>query len=136
MNDIIAEEVVRGSSYVADEAPHKLFPIIINSDGETFSITNSGTAPSLCSLTVVPQNDIMLLTIKGLTDEPITFEKLKKGQMLTINGLEGSVLVNGEDAADSFHGWEMPKLQPGVNQVSINNANILSLSVEYSPNYI
>jgi phage-related protein len=56
--------------------------------------------------------------------------------MLTINGLEGSVLVNGEDAADSFHGWEMPKLQPGVNQVSINNANILSLSVEYSPNYI
>jgi len=45
-------------------------PIVFSSDN-SFSIINNGTAAAPCRLTVIPQNDVMLMTIIGLSDEPI-----------------------------------------------------------------
>lgn len=118
---------------INDEAQY--FPIIFESDG-TLSITNSGTAVAAARLTIVPKNDIMLLTIEGMSEEPITMEKIKAGQLLIIDGINRDITLDGENNFENYHGWEFPKLQPGVNRIKITNADRMALSIEYQPRYI
>ena len=133
MADIIAEEVVNSTTYIENESIY--FPIIIESDG-SISITNSGTAAAACRITIIPKNDIMLLTIEGLSEEPIQVDRIQHGQLLIIDGINREVTLDGENAFEKYQGWEFPKLQPGLNKVKITNADTLALSIEYRPRYI
>lgn len=133
MADIIAEEVVNSTTQIENESIY--FPIIIESDG-SISITNSGTAAAACRITIIPKNDIMLLTIEGLSEEPIQVDRIQHGQLLIIDGINREVTLDGENAFEKYQGWEFPKLQPGLNKVKITNADTLALSIEYRPRYI
>jgi len=81
----------------------KYLPIIINSDGSSFSVTNNGTAAAPCRVTIIPKNDLMLLTIEGLSEEPITMEKIQKNQILIIDGIDRAVTIDGENAFESYN---------------------------------
>ena len=132
---IIEEEALptQSSDIAADK---KYYPISIESDGETFKIENNGTAAAPCRVTIIPKNDIMLLTIEGLSEEKIEVEKIKSGQRLVIDGIDKTITLNGDEAFDIYKAWEFPKLQPGTNTVKITNADVMTLSVEYQPRYI
>ena len=132
---IIEEEALptQSSDIAADK---KYYPISIESDGETFKIENNGTAAAPCCVTIIPKNDIMLLTIEGLSEEKIKVEKIKSGQMLVIDGIDKTITLDGNEAFDLYDAWEFPKLQPGTNTVKITNADVMTLSVEYQPRYI
>lgn len=112
------------------------YPIEFDDTGSVFTITNSGTAPSPCVITVIPKVDFLKLVIEGLTQEPITYTGLKTNQVLVIDGENRTITVNGEDAFINYDGWEFPKVQPGKNQVIINQGTQASISIEYSANYI
>lgn len=114
----------------------KYLPIIINSDGSSFSVTNNGTAAAPCRVTIIPKNDLMLLTIEGLSEEPITMEKIQKNQILIIDGIDRAVTIDGENAFENYNAWELPKLQPGVNNIKISNADLMTISIEYQARYI
>lgn len=133
MAEIIAQEAVNSAINVEDGSSY--FPIIIESDG-SISITNSGTAAAACRITIVPKNDIMLLTIEGLSEEPIQVDRIQHGQLLIIDGMNREVTLDGENAFEKYQGWEFPKLQPGLNTVKITNADTMALSIEYHPRYI
>lgn len=62
------------------------FPIAFDNDG-SFTITNNGTAAAPCRLTVVPPDDVMLMEILGLSDEPIIVTKVKRNTILVIDGI-------------------------------------------------
>ena len=132
---IIEEEALptQSSDIAADK---KYYPISIESDGATFQIKNNGTAAAPCRVTIIPKNDIMLLTIEGLSEEKIKVEKIKSGQMLVIDGIDKTITLDGNEAFDLYDAWEFPKLQPGTNTVKITNADVMTLSVEYQPRYI
>ena len=117
-------------------ADKKYYPISIESDGETFKIENNGTAAAPCRVTIIPKNDIMLLTIEGLSEEKIKVEKIKSGQALVIDGIDKTITLDGNEAFDLYDAWEFPKLQPGTNTVKITNADVMTLSIEYQPRYI
>ena len=119
-----------------DEDNKRYLPIIIGSDGSSFSITNNGTAAAPCRLTIIPKNDLMLITIGGLAQEPITVERVQKNQILIIDGIDRAVTIDGQNAFENFNGWELPKLQPGVNNISISNADLMTISIEYQLRYI
>ena len=112
------------------------YPIEFDASGNVFSITNNGTAPAPCIITIIPKVDFLKLVIEGLTETPITFTGLKTNEALVIDGEERSITVDGIDAFANYDGWEFPKLQPGINKVRIENGTSASISIEYSANYI
>lgn len=135
MTEIIAQEVVQTTSSFLNEEV-KYLPIIIGADGTSFSIINNGTAAAPCRITIIPKNDIMLLTIEGLSEEPIQVEKVMKGKILVIDGIDRKVTLDDENAFEIFTAWEFPKLQPGENNIKITNADLMTLNIEYQPRYI
>ena len=112
------------------------YPIEFDSTGNVFNIYNNGTAPSPCVITIIPKVDFLKLVIRGLTETPITFTGLKTNQVLVIDGEAHLVQVDGEDAFARYDAWEFPKLQPGANQIIIENGTSATISIEYSANYI
>ena len=112
------------------------YPIEFDATGSVFNIFNNGTAPAPCVVTIIPKVDFLKLVIKGLTETPITFTGLKTNQTLVIDAEERSVTVDGKDAFANYDAWEFPKLQPGANQITIENGTSATISVEYSANYI
>lgn len=112
------------------------YPIEFDEAGSVFTITNSGTAPSPCVITIIPKVDFLKITIQGLTQEPIIYSGLKTNQTLVIDGEERTVTVDGEDAFVNYNAWEFPKVQPGINQVIIEQGIQASISIEYNANYI
>ena len=113
------------------------YPIIISqADGSSFTITNSGTAPAPCVLTIIPNYDFMEITITGLSNEPLKVNKIKMNEILVIDGENKTITINNNDAYDHFNGWEFPRLLPGENVVSISNANNATISVEFNARYL
>lgn len=112
------------------------YPIEFDSVGAGFKIYNNGTAPSPCVITFIPKFDFLKLTIVGLTEEPILFTGLKANQILVIDGETKSVTVDGENAFEKYDAWEFPKLQPGMNQITIENGASAAISIEYNARYI
>lgn len=112
------------------------YPIEFDQAGSHFSITNNGTAPSPCVITIIPKVDFLKLVIEGLTEIPITFTGLKMNQVLIIDGENRSITVDGADAFINYDAWEFPRLQPGVNQITIENGIQASIAIEYSACYI
>ena len=112
------------------------YPIEFDASGTIFNIFNNGTAPAPCVVTIIPKVDFLKLVIEGLTEVPITFTGLKTNQTLVIDAEERTVTVDGKDAFANYDAWEFPKLQPGANQITIENGTSATISIEYSANYI
>lgn len=110
-------------------------PIQFDTEGG-FSITNAGTAPAPCKITIIPRIDIIRLEIVGLSADPITIDNIYSGDVLVIDGEEGKATVNEVSIFHKYNAWELPKLQPGVNYISITNSDACSISIEYDPRYI
>lgn len=110
-------------------------PIVFSSDN-SFSIVNNGTAAAPCRLTIIPQNDAMILTIAGLSSQPIKVNRVMGGQILVIDGIEKTVTIDDQNAFDQFDAWEFPKLQVGTNIITITEAANATISIEYQPRYI
>ena len=87
-------------------------------------------------ITIIPKVDFLKLVIEGLTELPITFTGLKMNQTLVIDGENREITVDGEDAFANYDAWEFPRLQPGINQITIENGIQASIAIEYSACYI
>lgn len=61
----------------------------------------------------------------------ITFKEVTAGEVLTVDGINGRILVNGVPAAERADWIEFPKLVPGINHISCIDA----LTVEFYPAY-
>jgi phage-related protein len=112
------------------------YPIEFDNTGSNFSIINHGTAPASCVITIIPKVDFIKLVIEGLTKSPITFVGLKANETLIIDGENRTITVDDKDAFENYDAWEFPKLQPGLNKISIENGVYASISIEYNTQYI
>lgn len=112
------------------------FPIEFGEDAQTFTVVNTGTAPTPCKMTVIPKVDFLKLEIQGLSDEPLVFIGLKANQTLEIDGENRLVAVDGEPAFLKYDCWEFPRLKPGANQIQIVNGTQLTIQIEFNPRFI
>lgn len=109
----------------------------INFDNESsFIITNNGTAPAPCVLTIIPKVDFITLTIQGLSKKPITVSHVLANSTVVIDGENHLITINDIDASLQYDAWEFPKLQPGQNKITINSGESCSVAIEYSPRFI
>lgn len=112
------------------------YPIEFDENGSSFTIVNNGTAPTPCVITFIPKVDFIKLTISGLSKEPIEVVNIKMGDVLVINGETRGITINDVNSFSKYNAWEFPKLNPGVNTITINNGAQASLSIEYNARYI
>lgn len=111
------------------------FPINFD-NASSFIITNNGTAPAPCIVTIIPKVDFLTLTIEGLSEEPIKISSILANSTVVINGEDRTITIDDLDASLRYDAWEFPKLQPGQNTITINNGAQCSVAIEYSPHYI
>lgn len=111
------------------------YPIEFSTES-SFSITNNGTAPAPCSITIVPKFDFLVLTIEGLSREPIKVKNVKANQAVVIDGENRTVTIDDNEAFDKYDAWEFPKLQPGVNNIKIVNGSSCEVAIEYTRRYV
>lgn len=110
------------------------YPIVVMNG--SFTITNSGTAPTPCKVVIIPKVDMSNITITGLSKEQIIVYNVEANQEIIIDGEIGDFTIDGVSMFDQYEGWEFPKLQPGVNEISISNYNQLSIAIEFQARYI
>lgn len=134
MEDIIAEVATEQESAAFNQEA-KYFPIVIDSQNKSFSIINNGTAAAPCRCTIIPRNDIMLMTIKGLSEDEIKVSQIMAGQALVMDGINKTITIAGNEAFDHYDAWEFPRLQPGENVIELSEPTI-DISIEYQPRWI
>lgn len=61
----------------------------------------------------------------------VTFKEVSAGEILTVDGINGRILVNGIPAAERADWIEFPKLVPGINHIPCEDV----LTVEFYPAY-
>lgn len=61
----------------------------------------------------------------------VTFLEVSAGEVLTVDGINGRILVNGIPAAERAEWTEFPKLAPGLNEIACAD----TLTVEFYPVY-
>lgn len=112
------------------------YPITFDNNGSGFSITNVGTAPAPCKVTIIPKVDMVNLTITGLSQEPIEVDNVQANQVLVLDGELGEILLDEQDYFQHYNAWEFPKLQPGANDIRISNGSQCLVQIEFNARYI
>lgn len=79
-----------------------------------------------CILTVTVSKDSTNYKVGS-----VTFENVTAGEVLTVDGINGRILVNGTPAAERADWIEFPKLVPGENTIQCDD----ELTVEFYPAY-
>lgn len=113
------------------------YPISIDSATSSFTVINGGTAAAPCRLSFTPHNDVMLMTIRGLSEEELKISRIYAGSKVILDGINKTFTIDGVESFRFFEGWEFPKLQPGENVVYMTSADTMSeIEVEFQPRYI
>lgn len=79
-----------------------------------------------CILTVTVANDTARYNVGS-----VIFENVTAGEVLTVDGINGRILVNGVPAAERADWIEFPKLVPGWNTIQCDD----ELTIEFYPAY-
>jgi phage-related protein len=69
------------------------------------------------------------MTITGLSEEPIKMNRVQRGDVLIIDGIDNVITIDGNDAFSQYDAWEFPKLYPGTNNIRITNGGTCSVSI-------
>lgn len=134
MKNIIAPE----AQYISPIRINKTYyPIVVNAGTSTFTVVNDGTAAAPCRLSLIPRNDVILMTIEGLSEEPIKLSRIYAGSNVILDGINKTFTIDGIDSFEYFDGWELPRLKPGTNTIFITSADTMTeISLEFQPRYL
>lgn len=112
------------------------YPIVFDLEGTGFSVTNAGTAPAPCVLTIVPRVNLLNITIEGLSKDPIIITNVAANDTVVLDGENNTFTINGTNAWDKFGGWQFPRLEPGINNITISNGQQMDVEIAYNVRYI
>lgn len=95
-----------------------------------FNVDGNQVTPAMVE--IIPNIDLINLTLEGLSEDPIVLKNLKGGE--TINIGNGKVTAGGKSKINDVDMWEFPRLKPGQNTIKINKANC-DINIKYKPRY-
>lgn len=72
------------------------------------TILSEGNTKIPCIIEITPVIDMIDLTITGLSEDPIIVRNLKGNKTIIIDGIEGTVLQEGENKFTDTDMWEFP----------------------------
>lgn len=123
------------------------YPIIMNEDGNGFSVINAGTAQTPCYIKIIPKINLHI-KIEGLTHNPIHIGPENENLPHHITNAYTPIIIDGETGTitigdlspvaslEYYEGYELPRLQPGVNQVKLQNASLCDIEIGFDLRYV
>lgn len=112
------------------------FPIVFDNEGTGFSVTNAGTAPAPCVVTLIPRVSLVRITITGLSVDPIVINNVAANDVIVIDGENRTFTINGANDWEKYGGWQFPRLAPGVNEITISNGSQMAVEIAYNARYL
>lgn len=95
----------------------------------------SGSRKTPCTIHVKAKKELVNYSITG-DFGTITIESLETGHEIVINGENGTVTVNGENAFSKIDLWKFPELIPGENKITITDETAAEVSITYKPMWL
>lgn len=98
------------------------------------TINVAGNLKTAAVVAITVPTDTISVTINGL-GSTIIVKNLKANIQVVIDGEACTVLQNGVNKFPDTDMWDFPILQPGVNTISVDNANC-TLQIQYKPKFL
>lgn len=98
------------------------------------SITNPGTVPSGCIVTITPTVPIAEFTLTGLSSAPIKVKNLSAGKPHVIDGLTYRYLKDSGNDIANYSAFEWPVIQNGTTNILFSHSTA-SVSIWYAPGF-
>ena len=95
------------------------------------TINVNGNTKVPCTGEITPSIDMIDLTITGVSEDPIVVRNLKGNKTIIIDGIEGTVLQEGENKFADTDMWEFPFLVPGTNTITVNK-DTCNITIKYN----
>lgn len=98
------------------------------------SITNTGTVPGECHITVTPTVAIAEFTITGLTGSPLKIRNLSANKAHVIDGYLFRYLRDGANDIADFDSFAWPVLPVGTTAVTFSHSTA-TVQIRYYPRF-
>lgn len=109
--------------------------IALTYDGvKSTTITRVGSRKAPINMEVYAKSALTEYTITGF-EEDIVIKELAAGKTIIIDGSQGFVTMDGENAIDKVDIWEFPKMDKSEINLAFTNANA-KVTVRYKPMWI
>ncbi|XZM78708.1 phage distal tail protein [Clostridium perfringens] len=101
----------------------------------TKDINMQGNVKTPCIIEIIPNIDLVDLTINGLSNDPIIIKNLHANKKIILNGEDGTITEGGINKFKDTDFWEFPFLLPKTNTIKLskNNCNI---AIKYKPRFL
>ena len=75
------------------------------------------------------------LEITGLGEDSIVIKNLNRDEKIILDGISGSVTVNGKNKFADTDLWNFPYLSPGTNTITFSK-NYFTGIIKYKPRFL
>lgn len=99
----------------------------------SFFLVGSRSAP--CTIEVHAKSELTNYSISGFGEDEIVIETLAAGKTVVIDGVKGTVKLEGDNAFGIVDLWEFPAIKPGETALTFSDANA-NVTIRYSPMWI
>ena len=103
-------------------------------DKKEMTLHIPGNLPAPVVLEITPIEGTSILTVSGCSNDPIIIKKTNRGKKIIIDGLTGKMTEDGVNKAADIEIWELPRLMPGENTITLDYA--ADITVCYQARYI
>lgn len=98
------------------------------------SVTNTGSIPAECYITVTPVGNIAEFTITGLSASPIKLKNIVAGQPHVLDGYLYRYLRNGANDIANLDAFAWPVLPVGTTSVTFSHSTV-TVQIKYYPKF-
>ena len=106
---------------------------IIKTATQSFTADTGGNLRCPVVLEITPKAS-GTLTVSGFTDDPFTISNAVEEQKIVIDGLTGEMSAGGASKAKDIDIWELPRLLPGSNMITISASS--DITIRYEARYM
>ena len=97
------------------------------------SVSNPGTLPTPCVLTITPTQAAGQITVSGFYTGDIKVTNVTSGKAIVINGETGVITEGGSLKEYDF--WKLPAVKPGSSTLTVSSS-FATVSVSFKPRYM
>lgn len=94
-----------------------------------------GTRDTPCVVEIYAKSDLTNYIVRGFGDDEIVVASLAAGKTVIIDGINGLVTMDGENAFASVSLWEFPKLTSGEISLTFSQTQA-TVTIRYMPMWI
>lgn len=103
------------------------------SGSSSIAVSNPGTLPTPCILTLTPTQAAGSITVSGFYTGSLTVTNVTSGKAIVINGETGVITEN--NVLKDYAIWRLPALSPGSSTITISSSHCTA-QIQFKPRYM